>query len=55
MQALVYTMPRVVEWREWKEPQPAPDEVLVRVRGVALCGPTCTASSVIPESGFRPW
>jgi 2-desacetyl-2-hydroxyethyl bacteriochlorophyllide A dehydrogenase len=38
MQALVYTAPRAVEWREWRDPEPGRGEVLVRVHAAALCG-----------------
>jgi threonine dehydrogenase-like Zn-dependent dehydrogenase len=38
MKALVYTGPHSLEYREEEEPTPGPDEVLVRVEAVGICG-----------------
>ena len=38
MKALVHTAPLKLEYVDWPDPIPAPDEVLVRVAAVAICG-----------------
>jgi L-iditol 2-dehydrogenase len=38
MKALLYTGPKMLEWREQPEPMPGNDEVLVRVDAVGICG-----------------
>lgn len=38
MNALVWEAPRKMEMREWPEPQPLPDEVVIDVAYVGICG-----------------
>lgn len=38
MRAVVYTSPLTIEDREWPDPEPAKDEVLVSIRAVGICG-----------------
>jgi len=48
MQALVLTAPHAFEIRDVPRPEPAPNEVLCRVRAIAICG---TDAEII-EGGF---
>lgn len=51
MKALVYTAPMTLEVREEPEPEPGPDEVLVEVHAVGICG--SELEGVLSQSPFR--
>lgn len=38
MKALVLTAPSTLEYRDWPDPEPAPDEALLRIRACGICG-----------------
>ncbi len=38
MKALVHTAPYVMEYTDWEEPTPGPDDLLVQVKACAICG-----------------
>ena len=55
MKAVVYTAPRRVEVADWPEPECGADEVLVRMRGVGLCGSDLTVYDGHRELPSLPW